>query len=69
MSFLAVFWIVYDLICQAGQKRNGDAIVGALVFGVVCFAAWLACHWFAGRAAFLLMGAMLATTMSANVFF
>ena len=70
VSFLAVFWIVYDLICQAfGQRRNGDAIVGALVFLVVCLASWLACHWFAGRAAFLLVGAMIATSMSANVFF
>ncbi len=70
VSFLVVFWIAYDLICQAfGKRRNGDAIVGALVFVVVCFASWLACHWFAGRAAFLLVGAMIATTMSANVFF
>ena len=70
VSFLAVFWMLYDLICQAfGFRKNGDAIVGALVFCVVCFGAWLACHWFAGRAAFLLMGAMLATAMSANVFF
>jgi hypothetical protein len=52
-----------------GQRKNGDAIVGALVFLVVCGAAWLACHWFAGRAAFLLVGAMMATAMSANVFF
>ena len=70
VSFLVVFWMLYDLICQAfGFRKNGDAIVGALVFCVVCFGAWLACHWFAGRAAFLLMGAMLATAMSANVFF
>ena len=32
-------------------------------------AAWLACHWFPGRAAFLLVGAMIATAMSANVLF
>jgi uncharacterized membrane protein len=70
LSFLVVFWIVYDLICQAfGQRKNGDAIVGALVALVVCLASWLACHWFAGRAAFLLVGAMIATSMSANVFF
>jgi uncharacterized membrane protein len=70
LSFLVVFWIAYDLICQAfGKRKNGDAIVGALVFLVVCLAAWLACHWFAGRAAFLLVGAMIATAMSANVFF
>ncbi|RFO97679.1 hypothetical protein DIC66_07425 [Rhodoferax lacus] len=70
LGFLAVFWLAYDGICRAfAQRKNGDAIVGALVLVLVCFAAWLACHWFAGRAAFLLMGAMLATSMSANVFF
>jgi uncharacterized membrane protein len=52
-----------------GQRKNGEAIVGALVFLLVCVASWLACHWFAGRAAFLLVGAMLATSMSASVFF
>jgi uncharacterized membrane protein len=68
--FLVVFWVLYDLICRLlGQRKNGDAIVGALVLVLVCVGSWLACHWFAGRAAFLLMGAMLATTMSANVFF
>jgi len=70
LSFLIVFWILYDAICRIfGFRKNGDVIVGALVFLVVCFGAWLACHLFAGRAAFLLMGAMLATSMSANVFF
>jgi len=70
VSFLVVFWILYDLICRGfGQRRHGDAIVGALVMLVVCLASWLACHWFAGRAAFLLVGAMIATAMSANVFF
>ncbi len=39
----------------------------SLVFVYVCVAAWIACHLFAGRAAFLLTGAMLATIMTANV--
>ena len=70
LSFLVVFWLLYDAICRIyGQKKNGDAIVGALVLVLVCIASWLACHWFAGRAAFLLVGAMLATSMSASVFF
>jgi uncharacterized membrane protein len=70
LSFLAVFWLLYDAICRLfGQRENGDAIVGALVLVLVCVASWLACHWFAGRAAFLLVGAMIATAMSANVFF
>ncbi|MDP3230085.1 MAG: urate hydroxylase PuuD [Acidovorax sp.] len=70
LAFFVVFWLLYDAICRIfGQKKNGDAIVGALVLVLVCIASWLACHWFAGRAAFLLVGAMIATAMSANVFF
>ena len=70
VSFLVVFWILYDAICQLfGQRKNGDAVVGALVLVLVCIASWLACHWFPGRAAFLLVGAMIATAMSANVLF
>jgi uncharacterized membrane protein len=70
LSFLVVFWLAYDAVCRwFGQRERGDAIVGALVLVLVCVASWLACHWFAGRAAFLLVGAMMATAMSANVFF
>ena len=70
LGFFVAFWLVYDTICRVfGRGRNGDAIVGALVFVFIVFAAWLSCHLFAGRAAFLLVGAMVATTMSANVFF
>ena len=70
LAFFVVFWIAYDCICQIfGRRKNGDTIVGVLVALLVAFAAWLACQWFAGRAAFLLVGAMMATTMSGNVFF
>jgi uncharacterized membrane protein len=68
LGFLAVFWLAYDLICRIfSQRKNGDTIVGALVALLVCVVAYAACHWFAGRAAFLLVGATIATTMSANV--
>lgn len=70
LSFLVIFWLVYDGACRAfGFKKNGELVVVGVVFSVVALAAWLACHWFSGRAAFLLIGAMIATTMSANVFF
>ena len=70
LAFLVVFCLLYDAICRTlGQSRNGDAKVGALVLLLVCAAAWLATQLFAGRAAFLLVGAMIATAMSANVFF
>ena len=68
LGFLIVFWLLYDVICRAfGQRANGERIVGVLVALVVVAASWLACQWFAGRAAFLLVGAMVATAMTANV--
>ncbi len=70
LGFLAVGWLVYDAICRAfGQRARGDLIVGVLLFVFVVVATWVACRLFAGRAAFLLVGAMLATAMSANVLF
>jgi len=65
LGFLVVCWFVYDTICRAfGQKKNGDVIVGITLAVFVAFASWLACQLFDGRAAFLLVGAMLATSMS-----
>ena len=70
LSFLVVFWLIYDTVCRTlGFTENGELKVGIIMFLVVCFASWLACNLFAGRAAFLLVGAMIATAMSANVFF
>ncbi len=67
LGFLAAGWIVYDSLCRLlGQN---DRLLGAIVGAYVVAAAWLACHIFAGRAAYLIVGAMLATIMSANVFF
>jgi uncharacterized membrane protein len=74
LAFLVVFWLLYDGICRLLGERNrgqvgGDLGVGIAVLVFVVAASWLACQLFAGRAAFLLVGAMLATAMSANVFF
>jgi uncharacterized membrane protein len=70
LGFLVVGWLVYDGICRLfGQRPGGDRTVAILVVLYVALASWLACHLFSGRAAFLIVGAMLATSMSANVFF
>jgi uncharacterized membrane protein len=70
LGFFVAFWVLYDAICRTlGRGRHGDEIVGACVFVLIVAASWLSCHLFAGRAAFLLVGAMIATTMSGNVFF
>ncbi|CBJ42576.1 urate hydroxylase PuuD [Ralstonia solanacearum] len=67
LAFLAVGWLVYDTICRVFGRS--DRLVGVLVTLYVVIAAYAACHLFSGRAAFLLVGAMIATIMSANVFF
>jgi uncharacterized membrane protein len=69
LAFLAVFWIAYDAICRVFEERGGQEVIGALVAVLVIAASWLACDLFAGRAAFLLVGAMMGTAMSGNVFF
>ena len=70
LAFLVGFWLIYDVLCRTiGAREGGDKWVGLLVFLVVVGASWLATHVFAGRAAFLLVGAMIGTAMSANVFF
>jgi uncharacterized membrane protein len=70
LFLLPAFWLAYDATCLAlGRGPRGDLVVGALVSALVAASAWLACQLFAGRAAFLLVGAMMATAMTANVFF
>ena len=73
LGFLVLFWVAYDLICRGVGERQkgtlgGDSTVAVLVLVYVIGASWAACQLFAGRAAFLMVGAMLATAMSANVF-
>ena len=68
LAFLVLFWLGYDAICRLFDQGN-QLVAGALIAALVVFASWLACDLFAGRAAFVLVGAMMATAMSANVFF
>ena len=70
LGLLVAFWVVYDAICRIfGFKKNGELIVAGLMLVVIALSCWLTNQLFAGRAAFLLVGAMIATAMSANVFF
>jgi uncharacterized membrane protein len=67
LAFLVVGWVVYDMLCRTLQ--NNEKLLAILVVAYVVVAAYVACHLFAGRAAYLIIGAMIATIMSANVFF
>ncbi len=62
---LALSWLAYDLLCKK-SGLCGDA----LLWGLFIFCALLALiltHVFAGRAAYPLIGAHLATIMTANI--
>ena len=67
LAFLVLGWLVYDCACRVLRKR--EKLLAALVVLYVIGAAYAACHLFSGRAAFLIVGAMIASIMSANVFF
>jgi uncharacterized membrane protein len=67
IAFPVAGWLLYDALCRAVGFRDG--LLGALVALAVVALCWATTQWFAGRAAFLIAGATLATIMSANVFF
>jgi uncharacterized membrane protein len=67
VGFLVAGYLVYDIACRVVGFRDG--VLGVVVAIFVLGLCWLATQLFAGRAAFLLVGATLATIMSANVFF
>lgn len=68
--FLLLGWVIYDQLCRRispNMERDGVLSIGVAVMMVVV--AYLTCQIFPGRAAFLITGAVMATCMSANVFF
>ena len=68
IAALALGWIVYDLLCRSplGQNEPLLALVG---FGYVVATSWVFSLVFSGRGALIHTGALMATIMTANVFF
>jgi len=65
---IALSWLVYEGLCRSPLGRNG-VVLGIALFFYVLAAAYAFTQVFNGRAAFLHTGAMIATWMSASVFF
>jgi uncharacterized membrane protein len=61
-------WLVYEGLCRSPLGRSG-LLLGVVLFGYILLAAFAFTQVFNGRAAFLHTGAMIATWMSASVFF
>ncbi len=68
IGFIACGWLVYDALCRTRLARN-DRAMGLVLGALLAAAAWMLCHLFSGRGAFIQFGAMLGTIMVANVFF
>jgi uncharacterized membrane protein len=65
IALLPAVWLAYDLVCKKGGL-SGDALLGAL-FVFAGALGFLLTGLFAGRAAWPLLGANLATIMAANI--
>ena len=68
LATLAGGWLVYDLLCRLLIERS-QLLFGVIFYGFVVLMAFVLTHLLSGRAAFIHIGAMIATVMSANVFF
>ncbi|MBN9695288.1 MAG: urate hydroxylase PuuD [Zoogloea sp.] len=66
VGFLAVGWVVYDVLCRNLMGRDGLLAVLVFIFVVACD--WLLHQVFSARGAYIHVGAMLGTMMVANVF-
>lgn len=67
-GFLALGWLVYDLLCRSPLKAN-NRLLGVLWFGFLLGSAIILNSLFSAQGAYLHIGAMLGTVMVANVFF
>ena len=65
---LSAGWVAYDLLCRSGLGENDNALF-AVLFVFVVAAGWGFTQVFSGRGAFVHIGALVATIMTANVFF
>ena len=68
LAVLVVGWILYDLAVRSplGRSATGFAIFALVMIAVL---AWSLSHVFSGRAAYIHVGAVFGTIMTANVWF
>ncbi len=70
VAFLVAGWVAYDQLCRRiSPNMEHDGRLSVAVGIMMVLVSWLSMQMFQGRAAFLLTGAVMATAMSANVFF
>ena len=68
IAALAGGWLFYDFLCKSPLGRN-DIVLAILGFAYVVAASYAFAQVFSGRGAMIHTGALMATIMTANVFF
>ena len=68
IAALALGWIVYDFLCRS-PLGNNEPLLAVVGFGYVVATSWVFTLFFSGRGALVHTGALMATIMTANVFF
>jgi len=66
VAFLIVGWLVYDLVWSSRLFRD-ERIGVTISFVLVVMLTYVLCRLFSGRAAYMQMGAVFGTIMTANV--
>lgn len=67
VASLIAGWVIYDLICRS-PLRDMTVPLAISVFVLIAIAAYFYTHVFAGRAAFIHIGAFIGTIMALNVY-
>lgn len=68
LGALALGWLVYDGLCRLLVERSA-LLLGAVYYVFIVAMAWCLLRTLSGRAAFIHVGAMMATAMVGNVLF
>jgi uncharacterized membrane protein len=64
LGMIVAGWVVYDMLWKFCKIEMLGVV---LSYGLIVLAAWVSCHYFSGRGAYLQLGAMMGTIMAANV--
>jgi uncharacterized membrane protein len=67
VASLVAGWLIYDGLCKSPIGRN-TGLLGVVLLVLILAAAYGFTHVFSGRGAFIHIGALIGTTMAANVF-
>jgi uncharacterized membrane protein len=66
IGFLVGSMVIYEGLCRSPLGKN-EGVLSAILFVLLCLAAWGLTQVFSGRGAFIHYGALIGTIMVANV--